>query len=102
MQFIIYAYDATDDKAFERRMAVRPDHLENIKKVEEKGRVICAGGLTNDDGKVIGSFLVMEFANKELFNEYLESEPYIKHGVWDEVKINNCNVVIMNDEKVGK
>ena len=102
MQFIIYAYDATDDKALERRMAVRPDHLENIKKVKEKGSVICAGGLTNDDGKVIGSFLVMEFANKELFNEYLESEPYIKHGVWDEVKINNCNVVITNDEKVGK
>jgi len=102
MQFIIYAYDATDDKALERRMAVRPDHLENIKRVKEKGSVICAGGLTNDDGKVIGSFLVMEFANKELFNDYLESEPYIKHGVWDEVKINTCNVVIMNDEKVGK
>ena len=102
MQFIVYAYDATDDKALERRMAVRPDHLENIKKVKEKGSVICAGGLTNDDGKVIGSFLVMEFANKELFNDYLESEPYIKHGVWDEVKINTCNVVIMNDEKVGK
>ena len=74
MQFIVYAYDATDDKALERRMAVRPDHLDNIKKVKEKGSVICAGGLTNDDGKVIGSFLVMEFANKELFNEYLESE----------------------------
>lgn len=102
MQFIVYAYDATDEKALERRMAVRPDHLENIKKVKEKGSVICAGGLTNDDGKVIGSFLVMEFANKELFIEYLESEPYIKHGVWDEVKINTCNVVIMNDEKVGK
>ena len=102
MQFIVYAYDATDDKALERRMAVRPDHLDNIKKVKEKGSVICAGGLTNDDGKAIGSFLVMEFANKELFNGYLESEPYIKHGVWDEVKINTCNVVIMNDEKVGK
>ena len=24
MQFIVYAYDATDDKALERRMAVRP------------------------------------------------------------------------------
>lgn len=102
MQFIVYAYDATDDQATERRMAIRPEHLENIKKVKEKGSVICAGGLTNDEGKVIGSFLVMEFATRELFNEYLESEPYIKHGVWDEVKINTCNVVIVNDEKVGK
>ena len=102
MQFIINAYDATDEKALERRMTVRPDHLENIKKVKEKGSVICAGGLTNAEGKVVGSFLVMEFATKELFDEYLEGEPYIKHGVWENVKVETCNVVIVNDEKVGK
>lgn len=45
MQFIINAYDATDDNAVERRMAARPEHLENIQKVKEKGNVICAGGL---------------------------------------------------------
>lgn len=27
MQFIINAYDGTDDKALERRMAVRTEHL---------------------------------------------------------------------------
>jgi len=102
MQFIINAYDATDDQALERRMAIRPEHLENIKKVKEKGSVICAGGLTSTEGKVIGSFLVMEFDTKELFDEYLESEPYIKHGVWEKVKVETCNVVIVNDEKVGK
>lgn len=44
----------------------------------------------------------MEFANKELFNEYLKSEPYIKHGVWAGVKINTCNVAIMIDKKGEK
>lgn len=37
MQFIINAYDGTDDKALERRMAVRTEHLENMKKVQEIG-----------------------------------------------------------------
>ena len=49
MQFIINAYDYTDKDALERRMAVRPRHLENIKKVMENDRVICAGGLTDEN-----------------------------------------------------
>lgn len=102
MQFIINAYDATDDQALERRMAVRPDHLANMEKIQEKGRVIYAGGRMDDNGKVAGSFLVLEFENKELFDEYLENEPYIKHNVWETVKVETCNVVIVNDEKVGK
>ena len=33
MQVIITAYDGTDSEALARRMAVRPRHLENMKKV---------------------------------------------------------------------
>lgn len=102
MQFIITAYDATDENALSRRMAARPDHLENIKKVKEKGSVVCAGGLTNEKGLPIGSFLVMDFATQELFEEYLKSEPYISAKVWDKINVETCNVVIMNDEMVGK
>lgn len=102
MQFIIYAYDATDEGALDRRLAIRPEHLANMEKVKEKGHVICAGGLLNADKKMIGSFLVLEFETRKLFDEYLESEPYIKNNVWEEIKIETCNVVIVNDEKVGK
>lgn len=73
MQFIITAYDGKD--MLERRMAVRPRHLENMAKVN--GTVVCAGGILNDVGKPIGSVLVMDFASKALLDEYLESEPYI-------------------------
>ena len=100
MQFIINAYDAKD--ALEKRMEVRPDHLENLKSAQEKGKIVCAGGKMDDSGKVIGSFLVMEFATRDLLDKYLESEPYIKHGVWEKVNVETCNVVIVNNEKVGK
>ena len=45
MQFIITAYDGTDPNALARRMEVRPRHLENMKKVMEQYKVLCAGGL---------------------------------------------------------
>ncbi len=102
MQFIINAYDATDEGALDRRMAVRPDHLENIKKVKERGSVICAGGMTSPEGRVIGSFLVMEFATREMLDDYLKTEPYVVNGVWEKITVESCNVVIMNDQKVGK
>lgn len=102
MQFIINAYDATDENALERRMKIRPQHLEGIKKVKEIGSVICAGGLTDADGKVKGSYLVMDFPTKEHFDEYLKNEPYVLYGVWEKINVEQCNVVIVNDEKVGK
>ena len=81
MQFQITAYDGTDSDALSRRRAVRPQHLENIQKVKENGRVICAGGLTAEDGHLIGSFLIMEFESREKLDEYLKTEPYVTANV---------------------
>ena len=39
MQFLITAYDGLG--MLEKRMAVRPRHLENISRV--KGKILCAG-----------------------------------------------------------
>lgn len=94
MQFIITAYDGTDKDALPRRMRVRPRHLENITKVTEAGHVICAGGITDDEGKLKGSFLVMEFDSRAELDEYLESEPYVTDNVWQEIRVETCNVVI--------
>ena len=98
MQVIIRAYDG--ENTLEKRMAVRLRHLENMAKV--KGRVICAGGLLDEEGKMKGSALVMEFESKDLLDEYLDSEPYITEHVWEKVIVEPMNVVILNGEKVGK
>ncbi len=98
MQVIIRAYDG--ENTLEKRMAVRPRHLENMAKV--KGRVICAGGLLDEEGKMKGSALVMEFENKDLLDEYLDSEPYITEHVWEKVEVEPINVVILNGQKIGR
>lgn len=36
-----------------------------------KDLILCAGGMLDDDGKMIGSLLVMEFENREQLDEYL-------------------------------
>lgn len=102
MQFLITAYDGKDEGALARRMAVRGDHLQNIQKVKEKGSVRSAGGILNEAGQPIGSFLAMEFATRELLDEYLATEPYVLHNVWQDIQVVPCNVVILNDEMVGK
>ena len=97
MQFMIKAYDG--ENMLEKRMEVRPHHLENMSKVN--GKVICAGGLLSDEGKMKGSVLIMDFDSRALLDEYLNSEPYIKEGVWKKVEVEPMNVVIVDGKKVG-
>ena len=97
MQYMIKAYDGKN--MLERRLAVRPCHLENMAKVP--GKVICAGGLLDEEGKMKGSVLIIDFESKELLQQYLDSEPYIKERVWENVEVEPMNVVIVNGEKAG-
>jgi uncharacterized protein YciI len=96
MQFIIRALDGADK--LEKRMAVRPRHLENMAKV--KGRVICAGGLLDAEGRMRGSVLIVDLADRAALDEYLRTEPYIVEKVWETVEAEPMNVVIVNGERV--
>ena len=95
MQFVIKALDGKG--LLEKRMEVRPRHLENMGKVN--GKVVCAGGLLDDEGKMKGSVMVMDFADKAALDAYLASEPYILEHVWEKVEVERINVVLVNGEK---
>ena len=95
MQFIVKAYDG--EGMLEKRMAVRPRHLEGMKKLGK--HVLCAGGLLDDEGKMKGSVLVLEFNSRAELEGYLASEPYVTEKVWETVEVEIMNVVIMNGEK---
>lgn len=96
MQFMIKAYDG--EGMLERRMQVRPRHLEGMKVLGKQ--IICAGGLLDDTGKMKGSMLVLEFDSRAALDEYLANEPYVVEGVWEKVEIEVMNVVLVNGEKV--
>lgn len=96
MQFIVKAYDG--EGMLEKRMAVRPRHLEGMNKLGK--HIICAGGLLDDAGKMKGSVLVLEFDSRAELDDYLASEPYITEEVWEKVEVEILNVVILKGEKV--
>ena len=81
----------------DKRMEVRPRHLEGMEKM--RNHVICAGGLLDDEGKMKGSLLVMEFQNREELDEYLAHEPYVVEHVWENIEIERMNVVIVKEDK---
>ena len=60
MQFIIKAYDG--EGMLGKRMEVRPRHLEGVKKLGKQ--VICGGGLLDDEGRMKGSAMVVEFPDR--------------------------------------
>jgi uncharacterized protein YciI len=98
MQFLVKAYDGPD--MLEKRMAVRPRHLEGMKALGRQ--IIAAGGLLDEDGKMKGSALVMEFPDRDVLDKYLENEPYVIEGVWQKIDIEIMNVVLVNGEKIQK
>lgn len=95
MQFTIKAFDG--ENMLEKRMEVRPRHLEGMKKLGKQ--IICAGGLLDETGRMKGSALVLEFPDRTALDEYLKNEPYVVEGVWQKIEVERMNVVLVNGEK---
>ena len=98
MQFIVTAHDG--ENMLEKRMAVRPRHLEGMAKLGS--HIVVAGGILDENGKPKGSVLVLEFDSRDALDAYLASEPYVLEHVWEKIEVETMNVVIVGGEKVGK
>ena len=98
MQFVITAYDGAG--MLDKRMEVRPLHLEGMERL--KSHLIAAGGLLDEEGKLKGSVLIMEFQSREEVDAYLASEIYVTEHVWEKITVERMNVVYAHGERVGK
>ena len=88
MEFLVLGYDGSDEKALERRMAFREQHLTGSQWMYAAGRWQDSGALLDDAGRMIGSFIVCDFASREeLESAWLSHEPYVVGGVWKRVEI---------------
>ncbi|KAA8669678.1 YciI family protein [Clostridium sp. HV4-5-A1G] len=87
MQYIVIAYDGTGEKVTKRRLAVREQHLKIVEENFKAGRQIYGGAILDDNKKMIGSMMVMNYENREALNKWMETEPYISEKVWDKIEI---------------
>jgi len=86
-QYLVTGYDYTDGDALKRRMDVRPHHLDGAKELKEKGNYIVGGAILNEDGKMIGSVMILQFETEEELEAWKQSEIYITQKIWESVDV---------------
>lgn len=87
MLYVVHAYDGTDPDAPARRMAVRSDHFNGARRLKAEGRFVLGGALLNPDGHMIGSMMLLDFADETELQTWLAWEPYVQHKVWKQIDI---------------
>ncbi|KAF7975068.1 hypothetical protein HWV62_16140 [Athelia sp. TMB] len=93
--FVVWAPDRTEEGVFEKRLAVRSHHLENMVDLIGKG-VVKVGGVTLTPEsiesaasamKMTGSMLVFHAESIDQVKAVIESDIYYTSGVWDPEKL---------------
>jgi uncharacterized protein YciI len=91
MLYAIIGHDV--ENSLEKRLAVRPQHLERIEQLQNEGRLLLAGPFPAIDGEdpgdagFSGSLIVAEFDSLEEATAWAQADPYIKAGVYQDVNI---------------
>jgi len=86
-QYIVTGYDYTDTEALKRRMDVRPHHLDSLKQLKESGNYLIGGALLNEEGKMKGSVMILQFETEEELEAWRKNEPYLNLKVWESVDV---------------
>jgi hypothetical protein len=92
MQFLVLAYDATDEGAAKRRLDARSAHLEVIARYKESGNMKIGAAILNDDGQMVGSCIIADFPDREALDAWLVDEPYILQDVWQDIYVQGCKI----------
>lgn len=87
-KYIVTAYDAPN--SLDKRLATREAHIKYIKELSDNGKAIIGGAMKDDQQNMIGSVLFFDMSAEEL-EEYKTKEPYIKAGVWADIKIHETS-----------
>ncbi len=92
-QYLVVARDGTDSEAPNRRLAARSAHLENAKALVQAGKIISGGAILDDAGAMIGSAMMVDFADRDELNTWLETDPYTTGNVWQTFEVTPMRLV---------
>ena len=92
MQYIVTAYDGNDEKALERRLNAREEHLKSVERSFKAGEHLYGAAILDEMGNMIGSMMVVEYSNLDNLNDWLKVEPYVLGNVWQKIDVKPCKV----------
>lgn len=91
---MLYALISQDQSAsLDKRLAVRPAHVERLQALKNAGRLILAGPHpaidSEDPGEAgfTGSLVVAEFDSLEDARQWADSDPYVSAGVYKSITV---------------
>lgn len=93
MQFVVTAIDYTDDQALERRMQHRETHLAGVRQLIAQGRFLSGGAIMDDEERMIGSTLHLDFPDRAALEAWLREDPYTSGKVWEHIDIRRVKLV---------
>lgn len=89
-----YAIISQDiENSLEKRLSVRPAHLERLNQLKKEGRLLVAGphpAIDSDDpgsAGFTGSLVVAEFNSLTSAQTWADEDPYIEAGVYQSVLV---------------
>jgi uncharacterized protein YciI len=91
MLYAIVAEDVTD--SLSKRLSARPDHVQRLQVLRDKGKLILAGPLPvidcedPGDAGFSGSLIVAEFDSLHAAQQWADLDPYVKAGVYQQVTV---------------
>jgi len=91
MLYAIISEDVED--SLEKRLSVRPAHVERLQQLKVEGRLILAGphpAIDNEDpgtNGFTGSLIVAEFESLEAAQLWADADPYIGAGVYKQITV---------------
>jgi uncharacterized protein len=92
----LFVITCTDHEGtLEKRLAVRPQHLARLEKLDAEGRVIVAGAMPKDRDNLqagfYGSTLILDFDSREELDIWLADEPFLKEGIYADIDVKPFN-----------
>ena len=91
MWYVIVGNDVPD--SLQRRLSVRPAHLDRLNRLRDEGRLLLAGPFpaidAEDPGSAgfTGSLIIAEFEDLEAARAWADADPYIGAGVYANVSV---------------
>ncbi|KAI8092890.1 uncharacterized protein BX664DRAFT_328408 [Halteromyces radiatus] len=82
--FAVIARDHPGEEGLQRRLSVRNEHIGKAKEAHEHGTLKMGGALldSHENGKMLGSLLVIEADSLEKAKAFVESDIYVRGNVW--------------------